>query len=113
MSHTALTDIPALIGISYRQADYWTRTKLIDSHFIDRTTGASVHPKFADFCGTGMIRVINDDELEVMTLMADLVGAGMLPKQAAALSRRLIAEPLGEVTVGRVLLAYRPDKESA
>lgn len=112
---TPLVDVPDLIGISYRQADYWTRSGLIHSHLISRTTGSEIHPKFRGngWTGTGLVRVLDDDELEVMALAADLVGAGMVPTPAVALARRLLAEPIGEVTVGRILLAYRPEQVGA
>lgn len=109
---TRLVDIPDILGITYRQADYWTRTGLIGSRLISQNTGAEAHPRFREngYCGTGMVKVIDADELEVMTLMSDLIKAGMLPKPAAALSRRLLDEPCGEVTIGRILLTYRPEQ---
>jgi len=111
----ALVDVPDMVGISYRQADFWTRTDLIKSHLVSRTTGNEVHPKFKarGWEGTGMMRVLDDGELDVIKLMADLVHAGMLARQAATLARRLLDEPLGEITVGTLLLSYRPEQVPA
>jgi len=72
--------------LTYRQFNTWISANLIQATWL-RSDG-----------GSGDRRTMTWAEVDVLTLMADLVHAGMTPKAAAPLARLLAAEesaPLG------------------
>jgi len=69
----ALRDVP---GLTYRKFDYWCTEGYI--RFAPRT-----------FDRSGCVRAITEDEVRVITLMAELVTLGLSPQTAEPLARKL------------------------
>lgn len=78
----------ARAGLSYRQADYWTRSGLI--------------PGVANLrhLGSGNPREWTRDQVEFVTVLAQLIRAGVKPRVASDALQQRIAEgvPLAEMT---------------
>jgi len=73
-------------GITYRMADYWTRTGLLKAE--PRPAGAS----------SGTPREYSEDEARVAVTMARLVRAGVDPRAACDIARHM--EATGEARLG-------------
>ena len=69
-------DIP---GMTYRKFDYWCHMGYIRHARLFEETAE----------GSGNRRTITDDEIRVVTLMAELVALGLRPQTAEPLARTL------------------------
>ncbi len=63
--------------LTYRQLDVWYRTGLIDPLISGPTSGSGSH------------RAFSEDEIAIITIMAQLVYAGMRPSSAGEYARML------------------------
>jgi hypothetical protein len=77
------SEIPAMVGISYRQFDPWVRRGYIKAD----------NP----FPGSGYPRVVSTDEVEVARVMGELVAQGIEPAAAAKLAREIRADGAGSL----------------
>lgn len=66
-------DVPAAIGVTYRQLDYWVRKGYLEPENVE--------------CGSGHQRLFPPDEFAVALTMAHLVRGGFTVDQAARLAR--------------------------
>ncbi len=73
-------ELAELVGITFRQLDYWT-------------TKGYLHAD-ANSPGSGNWRNYDGDEVAVAWLMAELVRAGMRPSAAATLARTELDAPI-------------------
>lgn len=69
--------------VTYRQLDYWT------THGLIRTKVANP--------GTGNHRTYTEHEVRVLTLMAQLVKAGIEPRSAAKVARQVVTYGEGRI----------------
>lgn len=80
---TTTTEVAHKAGVSFRQVDYWLRNGLIPGI----KTG-----------GTGFPRELTAAQVKFVTMMGSLVKAGMQPKPASDLVKKLLKD--GEVRIG-------------
>jgi hypothetical protein len=108
-----LTDVARDLGVTYRQADYWSSHGYIEvrkaSRLIpaDRLVRARSHPlkPVSAESGSGYVRVIDDYEVEVLRLMVQLVNLTITPPMAAKLARQLVDSPDTALQFGDVCIA--------
>lgn len=108
MTARRLTEVVAELGITYRQADYWSRHGFISTTTIPRRDpSVPLTPRQMKYkpvpvskgSGSGYVRVIADGEVEVLRLMVQLVALTITPPVAAEIARALVGDPNGEVLV--------------
>jgi hypothetical protein len=108
-----LTDVARDLGVTYRQADYWSSHGYIEVRKASRLIPAdqlvrarSHEPKpVSDDSGSGYVRVIDDHEVEVLRLMVQLVNLTITPPMAAKLARQLVESPDTALRFGDVCIA--------
>lgn len=111
-----LADAAQQLNLTYRKADYWARTGLIEVEKVHRPrpeTPSRRQAKYTpkpitdDSYGSGYIHTISDHEFEVLRLLTALVDAGMNVTKAAPIARALAEDPARPVAVGSVTIGVR------
>ena len=85
-------DVCRIVGISYRQLDYWARTELVTPSVRDaHGSGTQRLYSFQDLVSLKVIKKLLDTGVSLQRVLAVLVGAGQIQERGLGRSRGAIA----------------------